>query len=109
MSTKNVLRDAFLYVVIGSAIAGFLVWLGIYDADHDLSSSKQMRWIAAAVLGCWIFGTVIVKNRDSWRSLRVWALWLALLVGHTGGWTWYLLNGPHDKRVPALLLGVLAY
>jgi hypothetical protein len=109
MTTKNVSRDILLYVVIGSAIAGFAMWLGIYNANHHLNSGQQMRWIAAAVLSCWIFGTVVVKNRDSWRSLRVWALWLALLLGHAAGWTWYLLNVPHDDRVPALLFGFLAY
>jgi FlaA1/EpsC-like NDP-sugar epimerase len=98
-------RDAILYFVIALAIVGAALVIGIYDADHGLSSDRQMQWIAAGIFTCLIFGLVIKTNHKLWRLNKFLALLLALLLVHTLIIIWIvrvaLANSP--TRIPLVL------
>jgi hypothetical protein len=90
---RSQVRDAILYFVIALAIVGAALVIGIYDADHGLSSDRQMQWIAAGIFTCLTFGLVIKTNLKLWRFNKFLTLLLALFLVHTLVLIWIVRIG----------------
>jgi len=73
-----------VYCIIGLGVAGLGVFLGNYDADHEIGSDTQIRWIAAIVFTAFVFG--FGARRAIEAKLRhprtFWGLLSALAVVH---------------------------
>jgi peptidoglycan/LPS O-acetylase OafA/YrhL len=105
VKSKTPVRDGALYVLIGLAIVGAVILLGLYDADHDLSSDAQIQWITAGVYTCLVFGFVIRLAPKAWRSRKGLALLLGMLVLHSSLTIWlvrYFLE-TNAARIPLMV------
>jgi hypothetical protein len=103
-------RDAILYVLIGLAVAGAGVAIGIYDSNHHLTANAQMLWTAAGVFTCFVFGFLIKANLRLFGSLRAWGVLFLLLLLHGTLVTW-VVHGASTRgptRVPLLLFAVVS-
>jgi hypothetical protein len=73
-------RDYFIYIGIGIALVGFLIW----SAGVDVSEST-IKWIGLAVETPILFGYAVADYRRSWKRPSFWLVIVGLLAVHLIG------------------------
>ena len=75
-------RDFFLYIVIGVAVATLAALLGVHQAKTGQRPDLVFKWIAFAVNTAFVFGSALRATRSWWKKPKLWAVLAILFLLH---------------------------
>lgn len=77
----NRARDYLIYISIGLALVGFVIW----GASHwGPVHQSAIKWIGLAGTTPILFGYALSEYRPNWHQPRFWGVVLILLAAHLG-------------------------
>ena len=75
-------RDFFLYIVIGVAVAALAILLGVHQAKTGQRPDLAFKWIAFALNTAFVFGSSLRATRPWLRKPKLWAVLAILFLLH---------------------------
>jgi len=75
-------RDFFLYIVIGVAVAALAILLGVHQAKTGQRPDLAFKWIAFALNTAFVFGSSVRATRPLLRKPTLWAVLAVLFLLH---------------------------
>jgi hypothetical protein len=75
-------RDFFLYIVIGVAVAALAIVLGVHQAKAGQRPDLAFNWIAFALNTAFVFGSSLRATRPWLKKPKLWAVLAILFLLH---------------------------
>jgi hypothetical protein len=75
-------RDFFLYIVIGVAVAALAILLGAHQAKTGQRPDLTFKWIAFALNTAFVFGSSVRATRPWLKKPKLWVVLTILFLLH---------------------------
>ncbi len=76
------LRDFSLYILIGVAVAGFAILLGVHSAKTAQRPELVFKWVGFVLNTLFVFGSSLRAVRPFLRRPKLWLIVAGLLILH---------------------------